>query len=131
MDVTARITGFDRRTTEALGDDLVAELQEFAASRGITVKMAGGSFGGASATLKLEFGIEGVDRLADDFRKYAETFGLQPTDLGRKFTIGSRQFTITGLDIKRRARPVVIRRDGDDAVRIIDVQSVQRALADR
>lgn len=131
MDITARITGFDRRTTEALGDDLVAELQEFAASRGITVKMAGGSFGGASATLKLEFGIEGVDRLADDFRKYAETFGLQPTDLGRKFTIGSRQFTITGLDIKRRARPVVIRRDGDDAVRIIDVQSVQRALADR
>jgi hypothetical protein len=131
MDNTARITGFDKPTTKALSADLVEELRQFAASRGLTVRFAGGTVGSASVTLKLEFGLEGVDRLAEDFKRYATTFGLQPTDLGRAFAIAGRTFTITGLDLKRRARPVVVRRHGDDSARIIDVETVRRALADR
>jgi hypothetical protein len=57
--------------------------------------------------MKLRWEFKGTDRLGDDWRHWCGTYGLPLDGLGRTFQHKGKTYTIAGLDLGRRAYPVV------------------------
>ena len=67
---------------------------------------------------------------ASDFRAAAHSFGMSPTDLGRKFTLQGRTYEVCGLQRKARVSPILCKRD-DGKVFKFRAEDVKRHLGDR
>lgn len=108
----------DRATTKKLAQSAEKALQAVADEYGLAVKYKSGNYSDATAALRFEFseiGDGGVvkTREAENFSKLAHLYGLKPEDLGATFKIGTKSYTITGLNGRARKMPIqATRSDG-------------------
>jgi len=64
-------------------------------------------------TVKIEtVGLSGDSKEEADFKRYAKSFGLDPSWLGRSFNHAGAQYTITGLAPNRTKYPVSAMKGG-------------------
>jgi len=107
------IKQFDREECRRLGGAIEEALQKVGQQYGVHIKRGNGSFNPTSLTLKIEAAIIGEngaikDKGSEDFKRYATMYGLQPSDLGRKFKDWSgKEFEITGLAMRRTKNPIL------------------------
>lgn len=62
-----------------------------------------------------------------EFEKNCVLYGLKPEDYNRVVTVQGREFTVFGLDIKARKRPVLVR-DSEGKVFTFTEEAVQRLI---
>jgi hypothetical protein len=117
-----KITQIDRAATKAIADRAEERLEELAQELGLNVRYAGGSFSASNAVIKFEFAVVGENgqaatREAEAFKQLAFTLGLQPDDLGRRFSnITGEVFEIVGLKPKSPRFPLLGKRVRDGKV---------------
>lgn len=97
----------------------IAEIESTLAAlgkkHGVELKIHGNSkynFAGTTLDMKLQANVVDASGTVQtqersDFTAYAEMFQLKPEWLGKVFTAGGKQHTITGLRTKARAKPVI------------------------
>lgn len=132
------ITKFDKKNLTTLRPELEKRLKAIEAELGITFKLGSCKFNDISATFALECLAmtetgETVDKRAEDFKRLAVMYGLEPSDLGKTITLTTRKgtevFTIVGLESRPRvSKPVVIQKAGSDETYRIDVETALRKL---
>lgn len=128
-----KIEGFNRQTVRLVQEGAVKALADYAKKLGLTVKAVGGSFDDNILTAKIQFTVterEGqkVDPAADDFRKYATVYDLQPADLGRVFLMRGEEYTVAGLLMYKRSKPVLVTRSRDKKRFSMTPEDVARLL---
>lgn len=126
-----KLRSFDRTTVRSVGERIQDALDNLASELGITVRYTGGRFSADNATLRLELAIvdgEGNARTKDrqDFIRYAPMFGLDVTDLGKKFVFRKEEYEISGLARKSYKYPVLAKRTSDGKVFKFPVDAVKR-----
>lgn len=103
---------FSRQSIAELSKAIEAALVEIEVIHGIRVKLQGGNFTAANATLKLEISSvdeetgEPQDKRSEDFKRCATRYGLNPEDLGRSFSSRQGRYTIVGLSTKASGYPI-------------------------
>lgn len=110
----AKITAFTRQTLLAIGSDeaLLAELNRAFKKRGILVSFGGGTFGGSTATMKLNMATvgknaEGTSPEEVAWNEQAVDFGLKKAWLGRTIQLKRGSVTIAGILTSRPRMPVL------------------------
>jgi hypothetical protein len=74
--------------------------------------VGGGRFTPTRFACRLDVTIAGTaPQEVQDFRQYADMFGLKPDDLGRTLLDRGRRFTIVGLLLRSRSYPVLAEND--------------------
>ena len=86
-----------------------------------------------SATFKIEatpvVNGEAKDRETLNFERYAQSYGLLPTDLGREFlAFDGNRYKITGLNTRARKNPIVAKSVKSGKTYVFPAHSVSRAL---
>jgi len=108
----ARIKSFDRTSIHFLQASVSDALKKVGEAFGVEFKVGGGRFGPTHYACRLDVTIAGTEpQEAQDFRRYADVFGLKPDDLGRAFLDRGRRFTIVGLLPRSRSYPVLAQND--------------------
>lgn len=120
------IQTFNTSNLKVLRTDIDAALAEVAKKHGISLSLGKMTYGSGNFTAK----VEGKSSVGDEqekalFESYAKTYGLQ-TDI-----VSFDGFRLVGFDAKRRAKPWLIRKDGDPADRtyVIDQQGAKLRFA--
>lgn len=95
-----------------LEQEMLVALESVGKKNGVKFSLGRGRYGGTFATLQVEIGLAGsngqsVSRQSELFKKYAGSFDLKPTDLGRVFVVNGKQFKVDGLEPRRPVRPVL------------------------
>lgn len=97
--------------------ELEASLADFCKKHNIAVKAGNGrhSADGKNITIKIDFSVIGMNgeverREKKDFLMYCTRFGLQPTDLNKKFRYEGEDVEIIGLAMKRRRYPILCKK---------------------
>jgi len=115
-----KVTRFDKGTAQVVGDGAIKALAEYAKGLGLSVQGKGGSFDGSggSFTLRVGFALlqkdgKPFDQAAEDFRRDAFIYDLQPSDLGAAFNLHGERYTVVGLNPRKRLRPILIARARD------------------
>lgn len=106
------IQRIDRATAKVIGEELAATIAATVAPKGLEITRRSGTYNpeANTYTLKVELHIAGTpDGLELNFRRYAQSFGFEPSDLGLHFCTagGNKVFRIVGLDLRSRTRPIV------------------------
>ena len=52
-----------------------------------------------------------VNAFAEQFKRLCVVYGMKESDLGTTVSMGGRKYTLVGLNPKRRAKPLIIKRD--------------------
>jgi hypothetical protein len=109
-----KTTSFDKTNLNSLRSDIDAALAEVAQKYGISIKAGNATYTGETATFKLNLGVIDGDGVAADpmiaaFKNNAKYCGLEASDLGRSFVLNGRSYTIHGLNLKARNRPIIAR----------------------
>ena len=108
----ARIKSFDRTSIRFVQAALSDALKKVGEAFGVEFKVGGGRFSPTRFACRLDVTIAGAEpQEAQDFRQYADVFGLKPGDLGRAFLDRGRRFTIVGLLPRSRSYPVLAQND--------------------
>ena len=102
------ITRLTPAACEEIQSRMLEACQKVAADHGLVVESAGwrGMDTGFAFEPVFRVSVPASDEKAfnlekDRFEFLAEHYGLQPSDIGREFRIGSERFRITGIDPKR------------------------------
>lgn len=122
----------DKVMLSALRHDLDAALIAIAEKHGLTLKVGNISFTERTFVAKVEGALlnadgSATDRRAEDFKRYAHMFGLEPEWLGRTFKWGGREFKVAGLNTKGKTMPVIGERADGKRFKFT-VESVQLSL---
>lgn len=116
------ILSFDKRNVDILATDMEAALQDVAKRHGLVLSRAGGKFSSGTFTPKFSFStvvltpIPGTDDalgVPASFARQAYSIGLKPSDYGKTFSIGGKQYRITDINTRRSAYPVSATRVSD------------------
>jgi len=108
----ATIKSFDHTSIRFLQAAVSDALGKVGETFGVEFKVGGGRFTPTRFTCRLDVTIAGAEpQEAEDFRQYAEMFGLKPEDLGRTFLDRGRRFTLVGLLPRSRSYPVLAQND--------------------
>ena len=108
----ARIKSFDRISIRFLQAAVSDALKKVGEAFGVEFKVGGGHFNPTHYACRLDVAIAGTEpQEAQDFRQYADVFGLKPDDLGRTFLDRGRRFTIVGLLPRSRSYPILAQND--------------------
>jgi hypothetical protein len=101
----------DRAKANAISADVEQAIAHLGMRHGIEIKVGRGSFTGTSYTLKIESAdisasgeVQSKEHVA--FKRYADRYGLQASDLGRSFEYDGRHYTIIGLNTRAPKRPI-------------------------
>lgn len=121
------MSSINRATAREIGDALQAALQPVAEQFGLTVEIRGGTFDAQSFKPKIEFKTADADE--QDFRTYADMYGLDPDDFGREFTSQGKRFKVSGLAHRSRVRPILCTEISIDRVYKFTVEGVKLALS--
>ena len=111
----------DRAFLRTFASDAEAALTEIADDYGLKISYKGGSFArdGRFATIKFEMVApdattgETLSREELDFKLFASSYGFEPEDLGRPFTVRGEVYHITGLKSRRPKFPICAERVKD------------------
>lgn len=131
--MTDQIKAFDKATAKELAKEIEATLLGIADRYGIQIKAGGGSFTNSSLTFKLECAVIGDNgevqsREVEDFKRFANVYGLAADDLGKEFASNGKRFKITGLRTKARTKPILATNVQDGKLYIFAAESVARKL---
>jgi hypothetical protein len=114
-----------------LDAEITVAMAAIAARHGLTVKVGGGSFTGASFKPRVEFLVEGEvgasKKDEDAFRQFAGMFGLSAEMLGKTFTVSGEAYKIVGLAPARSRNVVKILRLRDGSLRVCPPELVKGA----
>lgn len=107
-----KISALDRASLRDISAAIEKALAPTAEAFGLALKMGRCTFSPQNAVFKVEVAVKGdgglaVTREVQDFRSSAHYFGLAPEDLGRAFSTGGKTFTVSGLAVRSRARPIL------------------------
>lgn len=126
---------FNKSTFAAFRQDVEAALQGVAGKYGIQITAGSISYDQTAFTCRLEAARLGDDGVAqtqerEDFKRFAETFGLKPGWLDRSFSAMGDTWTIIGLKFRSKKYPVLCSRTGKKGpeVRKLSAETVRRYL---
>lgn len=112
----------DREFYQLLREKMDPLLKELGGQLGVTFSFGTGTYepNGSSGSLKLIFAANkpdgtAVTKEAADFTKYARAYGLEPTDLGKKFSDGRSTFTIIGLRTRAKVNAIITKNQNGKA----------------
>jgi hypothetical protein len=117
----------DKQLANKIGKEVEQALQEVAARHGLTVEIRGGSFDSGSFRPKVEFKTSDAD--ANEFRRYAALFDLDPDDFGAEFSHKGKTYRISGIAPRSSVRPILVTEVGTDKVFAFPEASVKTLLA--
>ena len=108
--ITSKAREFIRKLKDGYYDRVYADNEiSFSPTTTTTSQVSSGPLAGASLP-KTPTTTQKYQQWEADFRRYATSYGLQPTDLGRKFWLNkTRQYTIIGAKPGNRKAPIMIR----------------------
>lgn len=107
------VTNIDKTVCATLRPEINAALAEVAAKYGLSISLGNGTFTSANATFKLNIATRGDNgeirtKETTDFKAYALSYGLKPTDLGAKFHCSRNgEVEIVGLKVKSHTYPIL------------------------
>jgi len=106
----------DREKAKAIRESLDKVLADVAKEHGVEIVVGRGTFGPFNATFKLEVAEKdtkgtALTREAQEFQMFAERFGFHKNDLGAKFSVSGRSYTLMGLSIRSSRLPILAKRD--------------------
>ncbi len=116
----------NKTLAKEIGAAVEEALTEVAEKYGLTVQVRGGTFDATSFKPKVEFST--ANAAEDEFRTYAEIYGLEGDDFGRVFTTGGKTFAISGLAPRNRTRPILATEVGTDRTYKFTVDGIKKAL---
>ncbi len=99
------MSSINKTVARDVGAAVEEALAEVAEKFGLTVEVRGGSYDATSFRPKVEFKTAGAAE--DEFRTYAQMFGLDPDDFGRDFVSKGRHFRISGLATRSHTYPIL------------------------
>jgi hypothetical protein len=111
-----KITKFDRDNVRQINAEAEVLLRPLAEKYGLVLDKKRGCFGQEELPVLLQFLVRKEDAegnamtaIAQDFVRFAQLFGLAPTDLNREFSNdgGATKFRVTGLNRKAQKTPVI------------------------
>lgn len=112
----------DKQQVRHIRDLVNQELVELGKRLNVKFEVGGASYDpNGAATFKLKVGVinaEGETYTVEkaDFERYARTYGLQPSDLGREFQMGGHWYKIVGASRKARSYPILGQKIGTTQV---------------
>ena len=94
-----------------------AALQAVGKELGIVIKCGRATFTSTNATMKLEFSAIGdsgevISREAEEFKRCARLFGLDPSMLNQTFHINGKDYKVVGMSPRSRRYPVIVEHFG-------------------
>ena len=102
-----KIEEFNRQNCRTVDNAIEAALKQVEDQFGISIKIGGGRFSTNEFTTKITVTTgDGSDAARAKWNAYAFRFGLNDSDFGKTFTSNGEQFTITGLNPRRKKYPV-------------------------
>jgi len=118
MPKTNQITNINAAALTTLDAEIRAAIAPIAEKYGVEFRRGRGVYGGANGSLKIEISTIGDDgkaitQEAEDYKRYASWHEMDPTALGREFSVGIYRYTIVGLKPKSPKYPVIGRRISD------------------
>jgi hypothetical protein len=130
-----QIAHFDRKNLKLVVSDFQKEIAEVAKKYGISASIGPARFTANNFTCKID--VSTVKNIADigmskfelDFKNMARAYGLDPVWLGSTIELNGTQYRITGLNTRRRKKPVIIQRVRDNKEFICTITMVQMAKA--
>lgn len=101
------------KATRVLLASILEKHQKELKQMGISVGFGNAKFSDVEATLQVkivDLTSKGtaVNVYAIDWDKHCASYGLKRAWLGKEISMGNRVFRITGLNIKKRVKPVVV-----------------------
>ena len=117
-----------RATAIAVTRDIEAAIAEVLAKHGLTAGRTSTRYG---ENYKVSIEANAIGALApeaNDWKRYASSFGLPTDALGEKFVSGGRTFCITGLNLRARRMPVLATDVATGKPYKFAAESVRRAL---
>lgn len=95
-----------------LRTDINIALKEVGDKHGVKLEAGSASYSTGTFTLKINGGLlkedgSAVQKEAEDFKRYAKMFGLEPEDLGQKFKSNGKEYTISGLATRKSKYPIL------------------------
>lgn len=103
------------KTLKLIENDIATSFAAIGKKHGVHIKFGSGSYSATNATVKLEIATiaasgEVITKEASAFKNYAKSYGLDPSDFGKKFTTGSDTYEICGLKTKAYKMPILGKR---------------------
>lgn len=97
---------FSKATMRALNAEIKTALEAVAEKHGLTVKCGGGSYDPAGKFKpRVEFTAE--NHAETEFKRSALLVGLTDADYGRTIEMSGKHFTLVGINLRARKRPVL------------------------
>jgi hypothetical protein len=109
-----------------IGDELANAVAEIAAKHGLTGAVTGGTFDANTFKPRIEFSAP--ERKANEFARWASSFGLPADLMGRTLTIRGIRYTVTGILPNAIKRPVEMKRESDGRMFAFELLAIRRAL---
>lgn len=117
---------FDKTNVAALQHEMHEAIKAIAAKHGLVT----GSCRVTYDVAEFKFAVTVLDNSADSqraaFDKHCKMFGLKPEHFGAVIKTRTGDFTICGIDAKKRSRPILATRDGKTY--ILDDADVRKFL---
>lgn len=116
---------FNAQNVRTLEQELLKVLQRYGVKNGIAVNTVASKF--TSNTCEVTFGIsfdeETISQEAQDYRQFADVFGLEQDWLHKTFEYAGHQYIIIGLRQHRR-KQIIVRRIFDGLIDYFDVEDI-------
>ncbi len=129
----------NKKNISIISDEMLEALKPVLERHGLTVAKAGGTFADLEATLKFRIAGKsegGLTQREVDYDQFKAMLGLP--DRGTKFRSGLKEYTVFGIDLKRRSRNIICVRTDDgkqylfadeDVKRVTTKSVIQKAIA--
>ena len=126
------IKQLDKPTVQYIRKRLKAIIEPLAKELGVVIDVGHCTFQTSNCKFQLKVAVRDSDgkpvtEEADSFRRDANLFGFEPSDLGREFIFQGQPYTICGLKPKSRKYPVIAR-SGNGKDYKFDCRTVMEAL---
>lgn len=123
--------------TKAEATDIQVEVEDairaVLSARGLQIARNRAAIG-VDGDLKITLEIVGAGpdgenlKWVESWNRYATAYGFRREDRGRTLAVNGRQYTVVGLDLTRRAYPVVLRDADGGNVKLFKVADILRLL---
>ena len=107
-----KITKLDKPTVKYIRERFKTAIKPLAEELGIVIDLGNCTFQASNCRFQLKVAVldsvgKPVTEEMDSFRSNAKFCGFEPDDLGRKFTVQGRSYTICGFNPKSSKYPVI------------------------
>ena len=125
---------FDAATLYCIGAEIEQALAIIADKHGISIRPLGGPYDDTSATIHLQLLVrdsagEPITPERAAFARFAQEYGLRPTDLDREFVYNGYRWTVVGLNTGRPKYPILARKKIDGRLYKLTADAVRFALS--